>query len=256
MARFQKRGLRAFVAGISIVLGSAICAPAAVINYSTDFNAPTYTDGGLVGQDGWLQTGTIATTPLMVSNTATNGIVSMTTGQDANHLFTPAATSDSVFVAADITLTTASSAGDYFLHMGDGGASNFYDRLYAKAATGGFVMALGTSSGTATYGTTVLSFGTTYHIVEEYDFVAGLANDTGALFVNPSDPLGIGDTPYVAATTVGIDATSISSVNLRQGGSTTAPTMTIDNITVTSAPEPASLGLLAVAGLALVRRKR
>ncbi len=242
----------------AVALLAAAAGANATVLYSTNFNAPTYNDGALLAQDGWLLTGTTTTNPEAVSNSATNGFVSLTTtGQDVNRPYTPAATSDSVYISADITLSAAQSAGDYFLHLSDGGSSNFNARVFAKATTGGFLMAFSTgASTTPTYGTGVLAFGTTYHILARYDFVAGATNDTGALFVNPLDPLGVGDTAYVAATTAGADATSLSAVCLRQGTAANAPTLTVDNITVTSVPGPASLALLGLGGLAIGRRRR
>lgn len=229
----------------------------AALLYTTGFDAPTYIDGALIGQDGWVITGTTTTNALAIANAAVNGSVTLnTSGQDANHPLGTSLNSDSVYLSADITLSAAQSAGDYFIHLGDGGNSNFYSRIYAKATSGGFVMAMGTSSGAATYGTTVLSFGTTYRILARYDFVAGAANDTGALFINPVSPFGIGDTQYVAATTVGTDPTTISSVNIRQGTASSAPTLTIDNINVSTIPAPGSVALVGLGGLALLRRRR
>lgn len=262
--RRSKAGLFSALAGLAlgavVVLGGSTSAQGAVFTtlYSTDFNAPTYSDGGLIGQDGWAITGASVVNPIAVTNTGTNGIVPLTTtGQDVNRTFAALA-SDSAFLSADFTISAAQATGDYFIHLGDGGSSNFYGRVYAKSSGAGFVMAMTTSSGAPTgYGSTVLNFGQTYHMVARYDFVAGAANDTGALYIDPVDPQGVGDTAYVLAQTIGTDATTISSANLRQGTAANAPTLTVDNLAaVTNAPEPASLGLLAVAGLTLVRRKR
>src|SRR5260221_2072910 len=166
--------------------------------FTTGFDSPTYSNGVLnvgtdtttAGQDGWLNSSGGGTNNIAVSNSATNGFVSLTTsGQDVRRLFDGGATvgSGSVYLAADITVSAAQATGDYALHLTDGGTSNFYARTYIKSSGTGFVMALGTSSGTAvTYGTTVLSFGTTYHLLDRYDFVPGLANDTGALYINPT----------------------------------------------------------------------
>ena len=233
--------------------------------YSANFNAPTYTDGPLTssttfdatqtpGQDGWLaSSGT--TNLIAVSGAATNGVVTLTTtGQDVRRAVSPV-TSGSVYLQAAINVTAAQAAGDYFFHAGDGGASNFYARTYIKSSGTGFVMALGTGSGAATYGSTVLSFNTPYTILVRYDIVSGTANDTGALFINPTTADGTGDTAYVAATTIGIDATTIGSVNLRQGSAANAPSLTIDNIVVSAVPEPATLAALGLGGLLLRRRR-
>lgn len=118
-------------------------------------------------------------------------------------------------------------------------------------------MALGTSSGTpVNYDTSVLSFNTTYTILARYDFVAGTGNDTGALFINPTNDDGTGNTAYVAATTTGIDATTISAVNLRQGTAGNAPGVTINSLSVATIPEPASSLLGGLGVLCLLRRRR
>jgi len=271
----KMRSRKLLVAAGLIAAASCMARPAgAAVLYSTGFSSPTYSDGPLnnpspatdtttPGQDGWLNTnagGATTLNPISVSNSATNGIVSMATaGQDVRHPLSGAVTSGSVYMDADINVSAAQATGDYFLHLGDGGTSNFYARTYIKSSGTGYVMALGTSSGTAvTYGTTVLPFGQTQHVLVRYDFVAGAANDTGALFINPTTADGSSDTPYVAATNIGTDATNIAGVYLRQGAAGSSATLSsVDNIMVTgNVPEPASLGLAGAAGLLLVRRRR
>jgi hypothetical protein len=231
-------------------------AEASTILYSTGFDSPTYGDGGLIGQDGWLITGTSVVNVVNVANTGSDGTVTLTTtGQDVRHGFT-GISSGSVFLSADITVGAAGT-GDYFIHLSDGGTSNFYARTYVQASGTGFVLALGTSSGTAglVYGTTVLDFNTSYSLLVRYDFVSGTGNDTGALFINPTAVDGTGDTAYVAATTTGTDATSIAGLNLRQGTNGSAPGVTIDNISV-FVPEPSVAALGGLGVLALLRRRR
>lgn len=251
--------MKQMIAAVAALAGVAAVANAAIL-YTTDFNAPTYTDGALIGQDGWVLTSSTVN-PLAVSNAATNGTVALTTtGQDVRRAFTaltPVA-GESVYFSATFTLETAQATGDYFVHIGDNTTSNFFARVYAKSSGSGFVMALGTSSGTSTlvYGTTELAFNTPISIVARYDFVDGLLNDTGALFVNPSNAFGTGDTPYVAATTTGADATAISSVSIRQGSSTNAPAGTVDALSVYTIPTPGSIALVGLAGLVAGRRRR
>lgn len=249
---------------------SALSAEGALtLVYSTSFESPTYTDAVLnspapttdtttAGQDNWLNTANGGTNNISASNTASGGTVTLvTSGQDIRRLFAPSSTTGSVFLAARISVASAQATGDYFMHLGDGGTSNFYARTYIRSATGGFVMALGTSSGTAvTYGTTVLSLNTTYDILVRYDLIAGLANDTGALFVNPLNEGGVGDTAYVAATNIGLDATSIASVHLRQGNASNSASVTLDSITVSTIPEPTTTLFGALSLLAILRRRR
>jgi hypothetical protein len=237
--------------------GFALCqANAATVLYSTNFDSPTYSDGGLIGQDGWVITGTSVVSPVSVANTATNGNVTLvTTGQDVRHALSSNVTEGSVWLSATITVGSAST-GDYFLHLGDNGTSNFFARTYVQASGGGFVLALSTSSGSpVTYGTTVLSLNTAYTLLIRYDFVAGAGNDTGALFVNPTTEYGTGDTAYVAATTIGTDSALISFVNLRQGTAASAPGVTVDNISV-FVPEPSIAALGGLGLLGLLRRRR
>lgn len=234
----------------ALCMATAPARAALSLVYGTDFS---YTDGGLIGQDSWAITGASVVNPVTVAS----GAVTLTTnGQDVNRPFTPAITSGSVFLSAVITVSTAQATGDYFLHLGDGGASNFYGRLYAKSSGTGYVLALATSSGAAVnYGTTVLTLGEPATVLIRYDMVPGAANDTGALYFNPTSEDGSLDTPYVAATTIGTDATSISSLNLRQGGSSSAPTVTITSASV-SVPEASSALLGLLAGLGLMTRRR
>lgn len=245
--------LQGLLLGVSIFVGSQAQAD---IVYTTNFDSPLYTDAAIIGQDGWVITGTSTTNPINVANTATNGNVTLTTtGQDVNRPFTAAAVSGliSIDYSADLNVTAAQTAGDYFMHLGDGGTTNFWGRLFARASTnaGFFQLAMTTSSLVApitpNYGAD-LPLGTPISINARYDIISGLGNDTGQLFVNGN--------PYVLATTTGTDAaTSFSSINFRQGTAANAATVTIDNVTVstTAIPEPTSamwlgLGLMGLVG--------
>jgi PEP-CTERM motif len=272
MLNSSKKLLTAAIVAAAAIAGAASQSQAAItVLGSANFNAPTYSDGVLnagtdtttAGQDGWLNTSGGGTNNITVSNSATNGSVALTTsGQDVRRFFDGGATvtSGSIFFEADITVSAAQATGDYFMHLGDGTTTVFNARTYIKSSGSGFVMALGTGAGTPTYGSTVLSFGTTYHVLGRYDLVTGLANDTGALYIDPTSVDGSSDTPYVAATTVGIDATTFAAMYLRQGTAGSAATLTLDNFEAftepAATPEPASLGVLALGGMALLARRR
>jgi trimeric autotransporter adhesin len=255
--KFKLSQTLAIPAFVTLLLLSP-AALATTVLYSTNFNSPTYSDGGLIGQDSWVITGTSVVSPITVANTAVNGTVTLTTtGQDVRRAFA-AQSADSIFLKANITVGTAQATGDYFIHLGDNGANNFFARTYIKSSGAGFQLALGMGPGTTeTYGAGVLLFATSYTILVRYDFIAGITNNTGALFVNPITADGSGETAYVAATSSGTDATSISSVGLRQGATGSAPGgVVIDNISVSFIPEPCAAVLGSLGLTAILRRRR
>jgi trimeric autotransporter adhesin len=234
-------------------------------------NFDSYSSGALVGQGPWLQTGTISSNPLQVNG----GRVHMTTGQDANASFGayPLADNTTFYYAATINLTAATAAGDYFLHVGTVPADsfNFYGRIYAKSSGTGFLMGYVENSPSAnlpTYGTTELAFNRDYRVVVAYNVVPGPLNDTAAVYVDPTDPLvQANNTAYLTDTFWGGNAETnyFGTINLRQGGSTTAPTLDIDNVSVGTTfadvavvPEPSSIALtgLGLVALSLIRRRK
>ena len=253
-----------FSCGLALTISTIQASPV----FSDNFNS--YTDGNLVGQGGWTITGTSTVNPIQVHS----GVVSLlTTGQDAYSAFGSAVSTGaggSVFAGLDLNVSAAQALGDYFLHYTAtvGGTSGFYDKLFARSSGSGFLLGIQDNNGTTNWGSTVLSFNTTYRVVSEEDFVAGGLNDTFAVYVNPTDLNVAGNnTPYLTATWNGpsAEATSYAEVSLRQGVATQAPTLTLYNLVVSTSfsdvaavPEPSALALVLVGGLAwsrVLRRK-
>src|SRR5262249_59033402 len=76
-----------------------------------------------------------------------------------------------------------------FLHLSDGGASNFFARVYVTPPSVGstsFTLGLSYTSTSATVGvvpwTSTLTYGTAYNVVVKYDPVG----KTATMWVNPS----------------------------------------------------------------------
>jgi len=245
--------------------------------FSDDFNS--YASGNLVGQGPWTQTGTVATSPIQATGTQA---VLGTTGQDAYAPFSggPITLTDGTSLYAGLTLdvTAAQAAGDYFLHFTPtaGNTSLFPDRLFAKSSGSGYVLGwVETTGGGAlpTYGTTVLSYGTSYKVVMAYNDVAGTLNDSGTLYVNPTDlSIEANNTAYLTKTWTSTlpEGETFAAINFRQGTAANAPSVIVDDLnasqtfsevaTFTAAPIPEPQTLALVAGgfvlLALRFRRR
>ncbi|MCB9853789.1 MAG: PEP-CTERM sorting domain-containing protein [Phycisphaerales bacterium] len=219
-----------------------------------------YPDGSLVGNGGW------------VNHSGTLGDLLVTGGQalvqhgvpseDANKPFM--ATAGVVYFGADITVIDPGSViggGDYeyFIHFSDGGTSNFRARVDIVNPTGAgdFSVGISTTGSTAdaTWGAD-LSFGTTYRLIVAYDqdfntsqlwIDASLETDTSILGLDQPDP-----------------GLSVTAIALRQSDSSQNEGILVDNLVVgmtfddvvNPVPEPATLALLGLGGIALIRRRR
>jgi len=237
----------------------------------SDPNGPLLGQSPQIGTGAWTITGTSVVNPIQVNT----GLVQLTTtGQDAYAQLSSAVDTTaggSIFVGLDLDVTAAQNTGDYFMHFCSsvGGTSGFYDKVWAKSSGSGYVLGSQDNSGTVTYGSTVLAFGTTYRLVTEEDFVSGAANDTFAFFINPTDLSVAGNnSAYLNATWSGAtaEASTYAEINFRQGTASAAASETVDNLIVSSSfsdvsvvPEPSSLVLGLSGGFAwlvALRRKR
>ena len=258
----------------------AASAANAGVYYSTNFGTG-YTTGALVGgsspqpdfegQNGWRQTSSNSISPIQVTNGAA---IIGTSGQDVYHTFNPVnpTAGNTLYYSASMQVTAAQSTGDFFLFVGDpaGTSTNFFGRLFAKSTTGGFLLGIqsmvGGENAAVTYGSNVLTINETYNVVVAYDFATGALNDTFAVYVDPNSTNRASLTSYASAawlTTATAEPTQLTEIGLRQGTSSTAPSVSVYSLAAGSSladvgviPAPGALALLGVAGLVGSRRRR
>ncbi len=225
-----------------LLLSSGLCQSQVLI--SDNFN---YTTGNLVGNGGWTQTGTTATNPIQVSSSVLsyasgypglggNSVALVTSGQDIYYNSPSTVSSGSIYCSFVVNVSAAQATGDYFFHFGTSATNTgtFYGRLYAKSSGAGYVIGMGKTSLTPTYGTTVLAFNTSYVIVVKYTFNSvSTTDDAVYAYVFSSalpstEPLA---TPEVSVTAdASTDATSIFGIALRQGSALNSATLSLDGV--------------------------
>lgn len=162
-------------------------------------------------------------------------------------------TSGTVYVAAIINVDSLkqSTAGDYFLAIGDASMNQMYARLYSRSVKPddqyvGFNLGIAKNnenSANRGWSETMYSPKTNYLVVLEYEFVDGAMNDTVRLYVNPTKTNKV---PVAQCNQEGMqagkganaqtDASFLSIVNLRQGTATPSRVY-VDEIKVATAWE-------------------
>jgi hypothetical protein len=171
------------------------------------------------------------TYPRYLSSGIGNAASVWTSGEDDSRSWT-ALTDGSVYIAFLANVTVAQT-GDYFLHTGSTSfGRGHFGRVHAKSSGGGVQFGVNYQSEAASYDANVYALGGTHLLVLKYTIVAGTANDTVALFVDPS----IG-APEPAATVVAPFAASwepldLGAVALRQGTANLSAAVKVDGIRV------------------------
>jgi hypothetical protein len=227
--------------------------------YSEDFEA--YTLGSLVPQDGWItHSGTTPGQVLVVSDNGPTfpGVQAAYLQQTTNSEDVSAPVGAEIgagetwYCGADVKISNNNNS-DYFMHFIDMGTSFYGPRLDIQTDGAGFDFGFsGVSSYPAVYDTTPRSLDTWYRVVFAYSYDTGITK----LWVDPS--AGDAGSPLITGTF--FTAEAFDGIAFREA-STGSAKQTIDNILVGRAfsdviPEPATLLLLSVGGLALLRRRR
>jgi hypothetical protein len=237
----------------------ASVAPAQVL-FTEDFDYPS---GDSLKLHDWVMTGTPSSysfvNPLSVTTPGLDypgyrgsGVGNATslasTGQDVCRYFAQPAKGGNVYVFLMVRVTAAHTSGDYFFHLIGGTASSsvFAPKLSVKSGNGhlSFGISKRANANAAVYTGFDYDVDTTYLIVLKYKFNPdATTDDEVSLFVfgpsgfsrsEPSIPT-VG--PVVEAS--GGDVDSLCLCALRQGSSSSAPTVIIDGIRVATSWESA-----------------
>ncbi len=232
---------------LSFLLMMSLSTTASAQLFNEDFN---YTAGTLLTANGWTAhsgAGTnsekVTATGLTYTGYAGSGIgnaASFTTsGEDVNKTWASAPngkTSGSVYYSVLVKLDSAHAAGDYFFHFLKS-SSIFTGRIFAKIRTNNkisFGIAKSSTASNVSYSDSIYDAGTTYLLVVKYTFIAGTANDTLALWINPNVSGGepaptVLESSLDKATT---DTDTLYGIAIRQGTAANAPAGMVDGIRV------------------------
>jgi hypothetical protein len=261
---------RIFAIALSaFLIGSEVATAETLVSASFS----SYSDGALVGQNGWQQLGAVNLNPLNVSS----GAVTWTGGktvdsQDAILAFPQQVTqplSGTQILNFDLLLSVASAGGNpaYFAALNTltttATSNNFANsRLVARASGSGFQFGArvnGQGGYPFAYGSSVLDFGVDYALRAEIHMVAGNANDFINLYVGPDfNNLTLYATASYASGTVSDPSFGAMVISQFGSGSVNESGVSIKSMSVTAVPEPGSAAIVALAGFSgmAFRRRR
>lgn len=205
----------------------------------------SYTNGTAITANGWTAHSSGGTNAILVTNPSTvcsypgylssgvGGEVTFTTsGEDDNKTFTQQ-TSGTLYVGFLANITSATTSGDYFFHIGATAIStNFRGKIFAKKdASNNLAFGISNSTNTGAYTAFSYALNTTYLIVLKYDIVSGASNDVAAIYINPPLNAPIPTSGWLAATDAsGTDLANVGTVAIRQA----APAGKLDGIRVST----------------------
>ncbi|MCS7227313.1 MAG: hypothetical protein NZ821_10015, partial [Gloeomargarita sp. SKYB31] len=151
--------------------------------------------------------------------------ISTTGVEDVNRSFAPQ-TSGTIYYAALVRVITATSTGDYFLHLKDSGTL-FRASIFVRDKGGAVQFGLGVTSSLNVSSSVPFNYDTTYLVVAKY---RNEATPSAALYVMtapvPVEPA----VPLLSAT--GGSTVSVQAIAIRQGAQNQRPAVIIDGIRV------------------------
>ncbi len=210
-----------------------------------------YPEGDSIGAYGWVHfspnSGTLnrimVTSPgLEYSGYQTEGVGNAarltSSGQDSYKLLSSIQSSGSVYTFFLVKFDTVRTSGDYFCsYLTSTSTTNFQGRVYARkmsSSANNFAFGLSktTTTGGVEYTDTVYTTGSTYLLVLKYTFnIVSNTDDEVSLYIFESGvPLNEPAPTIGPLTGTGNDAADLGRFALRQGSSSSAADLTIDEI--------------------------
>lgn len=204
---------------------------------------------GVLTDNGWSQIGATSTSPIVTglanglsypaygSSEIGNAAVIGTSGQDVYRTFTsqnPGSGTLTVYYSALVSVSSAVTAGDYFLTLGESstfsGGSTFRGRLYVKRGSSASKIVFGVATNTTiTYGAAEYNTGTSYLVAVKHVFSTSAS--TASLFINPSAMMEPAAADVVSSVASSV-STGLDAIALRQGAVASAPAVIVDGIRV------------------------
>lgn len=232
------------------------CKPANPLPFNESF---TYNVGTVLGSTQYWSNSnsgdeiTVATGNLSYTGVtpAGNSVTLAADGKECHAPFTATTSTEGTLYASFLMNVTdysspADASQDYFAVLTDGVSNNFKARVYIKKTGTQYQLGLTSGSSTTNYDATLFNVGDVVMVVLAYDFAGNQLkawfNPNLATFNGTQTP-NLTDTPATAITTLG-------GFLLRQGGATTNPAITVDELRVALTP-PSSLSVAQneIAGL-------
>lgn len=229
----------------SALAQKALTTPSSLL-FVEDFNYPA---GSALTANGWTAHSAGGTNPIVTSTpglTLTgypgsgvgNSVLMTTSGEDDNHNF-PVQSSGSVYAAFLVNITEAAvdPIGGYFFHLGpDPVGTTFRGRVFIKKdASNNIAFGLSkaaTAAPDVAFTSFSYSLNTTYLVIVKYTIVDGTNNDTVSMFVSTNVPASEPAATLSATDVATQSDISPGTVSLRQGSSTTSPTVRVDGMRV------------------------